>query len=441
QCAYTFVVPQAVRPNGRICVNGNTENEDGGITMLQMYKRGMDAPSVALQSVATVQRMQTDVSATQYHRVVYFNLEPLIQVTMLKQETRNSQDRISQLYMQLMHEIINKRDNTIEMQQLKNTMLNGTVLHYELQEKHNKLNAEHTALKGLVQQQSEQIERLRLIATQSHTISDPMLVVEHMAYPAEASSGTTQSHIRDTNVHPTTPTMSVPRRPPPGQLQTNVGRFRDCTAVQRAGHTRSGLYNLRLPGVAKRMKVWCDMDQDPGGWIVIQRRSEGRVNFYRNMASYKRGFGKLKGDFWLGLENIHKLTSQPSVNYKLHIDMEDWGGKKRFVEYRSFRVDAEDTGYLLRIAHYSGNAGDSLTWHNNMRFTTFDVDNDPFPRNCGDFQRGGWWYNMCAHSNLNGIFYKDGHYRSQYQDGIYWTEWRGGSYSLKKVSMKIRPTE
>lgn len=62
-----------------------------------------------------------------------------------------------------------------------------------------------------------------------------------------------------------------------------------------------------------------------------------------------------------------------------------------------------------------------------------------FPGNCAHYQKGGWWYNACAHSNLNGVWYKGGHYRSRYQDGVYWAEFRGGAYSLKKVTMMIRP--
>lgn len=61
------------------------------------------------------------------------------------------------------------------------------------------------------------------------------------------------------------------------------------------------------------------------------------------------------------------------------------------------------------------------------------------PGNCAHYQKGGWWYNSCAHSNLNGVWYRGGHYRSRYQDGVYWAEFRGGAYSLKKVVMMIRP--
>ena len=62
-----------------------------------------------------------------------------------------------------------------------------------------------------------------------------------------------------------------------------------------------------------------------------------------------------------------------------------------------------------------------------------------FLGNCAHYQKGGWWYNSCAHSNLNGVWYRGGHYRSRYQDGVYWAEFRGGAYSLKKVVMMIRP--
>ena len=63
----------------------------------------------------------------------------------------------------------------------------------------------------------------------------------------------------------------------------------------------------------------CDMITDGGGWIVIQRRTTGNVDFYRGWDEYKRGFGALDDDFWLGNENIHLLSS--SGHYELRIEM------------------------------------------------------------------------------------------------------------------------
>eukprot|EP00058_Branchiostoma_floridae_P000901 XP_002586389.1 hypothetical protein BRAFLDRAFT_108533 [Branchiostoma floridae] len=162
------------------------------------------------------------------------------------------------------------------------------------------------------------------------------------------------------------------------------------------------------------------MDTDPGGWTVIQKRANGTVNFFRNWAAYKSGFGDPRGDFWLGLDNMHLLTGRGG--YKLQISLEDWNGIKAYAEYNSFKVDSEDNKYRLRLGKYHGNSGDALTWHNNMAFTTKDSDNDPFIGNCAGYQRGGWWYNACAHSNLNGIYYPGGYYSSRYQDAVYWAE-------------------
>ena len=72
------------------------------------------------------------------------------------------------------------------------------------------------------------------------------------------------------------------------------------------------------------MPVFCDMTMDGGGWTVFQRRLNGSVDFYRDWASYKNGFGDLNGEFWLGSDNIHRLTAVDDVT--LRVDLEDFDG-------------------------------------------------------------------------------------------------------------------
>lgn len=61
--------------------------------------------------------------------------------------------------------------------------------------------------------------------------------------------------------------------------------------------------------------------------------------------------------------------------------------------------------------------------------------------NCANFHKGGWWYNACGQTNLNGVWYSGGVYRSRFQDGIFWADYGGGFYSMKSVRMMIRPID
>ncbi|BFZ04532.1 hypothetical protein BsWGS_07571 [Bradybaena similaris] len=59
-----------------------------------------------------------------------------------------------------------------------------------------------------------------------------------------------------------------------------------------------------------RIPALCDTENDGGGWVIIQRRTKGDVNFFRGWADYKKGFGTPDSDFWIGLDVIHNLTTQ-----------------------------------------------------------------------------------------------------------------------------------
>ncbi|KAG7228962.1 hypothetical protein INR49_008740 [Caranx melampygus] len=222
-------------------------------------------------------------------------------------------------------------------------------------------------------------------------------------------------------------------------LRMGRGPFRDCYQVREAGHTTSGMYLLKIDGSDRLIQAWCEHGLDNGGWTVLQRRKDGSVNFFRNWENYKRGFGNIDGEHWLGLDNIYNLGKQG--DYKLMIELEDWTGKKVYAEYSSFHLEAESEGYRLRLGTYQGNAGDSFSSHNGKQFTTLDRDKDVFSGNCAHFHKGGWWYNACGQTNLNGVWYSGGVYRSKFQDGIFWADYGGGFYSLKSVRLMIRPID
>ncbi|XP_052061294.1 ficolin-1-like [Mytilus californianus] len=177
------------------------------------------------------------------------------------------------------------------------------------------------------------------------------------------------------------------------------------------------------------------MDVDGGRWTVIQRRQDDFTDFYRTWSDYKNGFGSLNGSFWLGNDNIHKLTS--SGRYELRVDLSDWEGGTWYAIYKTFKVENESSKYELTVSGYSGTADDRLTYHNGCKFSTMDQDNDYDKRDCAKKAKGGWWYKTCHQSNLNGI-YKKG--LSDEWTAVSWSKNARGTqhHYLKFARMMIR---
>ncbi|XP_071127200.1 fibroleukin-like [Mytilus edulis] len=200
---------------------------------------------------------------------------------------------------------------------------------------------------------------------------------------------------------------------------------KDCLDVTRGS---SGVYRI-YPQGGTGYNVYCDMETDGGGWLVVQKRFNGDVNFGDKLwDDYKNGFGDVAQEHWLGNERLHQLTSNDQ--YELRIDLVHDEMKHRFTvfaKYKQFLIGNEDSKYTLTIGNFTGNKVPAIITLNGLqdlferqtKFTTPDMNNiDNNSENCAEFEsldegkRGGWWFfPKCETSYLNG----------PYRNGMLWS--------------------
>ncbi|XP_060655305.1 ryncolin-1-like [Drosophila nasuta] len=132
----------------------------------------------------------------------------------------------------------------------------------------------------------------------------------------------------------------------------------------------------------------------------------------------------MNSDFFFGLEKIHRITSLQ--RFELYIHMVSLNGSTYNDRYDDFKISDEDSGYKLSLGKFSGTIiEDAMRYHENMKFSTFDRDNDKYDNgNCGVDYKSGWWYEYCYNCNLNAPYGPDLH-------------WMG--YEMKEAKMLIRP--
>ncbi|XP_076063335.1 fibrinogen C domain-containing protein 1-B-like isoform X2 [Oratosquilla oratoria] len=174
-------------------------------------------------------------------------------------------------------------------------------------------------------------------------------------------------------------------------------RPRNCLDLKEDGDSGRGVRRIYpfpcCPNWA--LQVFCDQETDGGGWTVIQRRDDlpPYEDFYRTWIEYEKGFGDVEGEHWLGLENIHHLTSHSLQ--ELRINLSDFDNATRWAKYGFFHVRDSDSKYVMNCGRYTGDAGDSLSGHSGYKFTTHDSDNDGHGENCAVEFKGAWWYTAC----------------------------------------------
>uniref|UniRef100_K1PSD4 Tenascin n=1 Tax=Magallana gigas TaxID=29159 RepID=K1PSD4_MAGGI len=221
------------------------------------------------------------------------------------------------------------------------------------------------------------------------------------------------------------------------QIQLCNITYSDCNGILEKNPSlkgKNGVYNIRDSNKAKT--VYCDMTTDNGGWTVVQRRLDGSIDFYRNWTEYKNGFGFANHEYWIGNDMLHRLTSLKPQ--EMRVDIERFNGEKAYAVYSSFSVGDEANNYILSVQGYSGNAGDSLNYHNNMAFTTQDQDDDRWSGgNCATDWGSAGWFNICFKANPNGQYIDSE--KTNDPKYLVWYHWKNSWVSLKSMKLMIRP--
>ena len=150
--------------------------------------------------------------------------------------------------------------------------------------------------------------------------------------------------------------------------------------------------------------------------VLIQHNVNASCGFRKSWNEFRDGFSNSDGTFWLGNDNIHRMTSNATCQLYLRISME-----KNVVQYglySTFSVGENSTGYKISI-QAQGSSGnltyDALPNRNGQRFSTYDNDEDGDQgNNCASVFQGGWWFTTgptvamagfngsCGDSNVNG---------------------------------------
>ena len=221
-------------------------------------------------------------------------------------------------------------------------------------------------------------------------------------------------------------------------LYQAVGQYADCETWFKSGYTTSGVYEITFNG--KQREVYCEMDaMNNEGWTVIQKRVDGSVDFTRGWADYKNGFGNVDGEYWLGNDDLHALTTpghQGTILLKIFAKAFD--GEETFVVFSGFKIENETINYKLHTGKFvAGESSHSASflYHDGMYFSAPGTDNDPSWLDCA--VHDGFWYNGCQEMSPNGPYYQENE-SCPASNGMMWYSFKTTNVCLKEFQMSIR---
>ncbi|KAM4589029.1 angiopoietin-1 [Odontesthes bonariensis] len=456
QCSYTFILPEldGCQGGGSSSPAEKYEGSRGGASVVQRDSPPVDGEWSAqkLQQLESTMENNTlwlqklekslrrDVVNIQSHAVHNQTATMLEIGTNILSHTAEQTRKLNVVEAKVLNQTsrieIQLLENSLSTNKLEKELLLQTTEINQLRDKNSRLESKVQILesrqRGELQDMKEEKNRLQSV------VRTQMMAIESLEKQLRvASSNNTALQRQQTQLMQSVHTLinmvaSTTGSPPRTQM------WKDCADAFKAGHSVSGLYHIYIGNRTEPVQVYCDMETNGGGWTVFQRRFNGSVDFQRSWREYKMGFGDVLGEHWLGNEVLYLLTSQGQ--YSLRVELRDWEANSAHYQYDRFTMTSEKQQYRLYLRGYSGTTGkqSSLTTHG-AGFSTRDQDNDSCDHcKCALMLTGGWWFDACGFSNLNGIYYTVGH-NIRKLNGIKWHHFKGPSYSLSTTSMMVRP--
>ncbi|XP_054731549.1 angiopoietin-2-like isoform X2 [Anastrepha obliqua] len=217
---------------------------------------------------------------------------------------------------------------------------------------------------------------------------------------------------------------------PLGKRSASCDEAINSNKVEKNG----GVYALEITERSLTMPAYCLPDPNKGkAWLVVQRRIDETLSFDLGRDEYWNGFGNLNGNFFIGLEAIHKMML-PNKNTELWIQLGISTGESPYEFYKDFVISSENKMYQLMSVHGAeGTAGDELTSLTGEVFIHRNIGTRLW-RTCDKRLLTGWWYPgdgiSCGTGNLNRDF-----------ENITWGDWNHIIYTHMAIRHTDKPVK
>ncbi|KAM3932353.1 angiopoietin-2 [Leptodactylus fuscus] len=456
-CSYTFLLPEVDSCRSAPAspyVSNSVQRDapldyDDSVQRLQLLENIMENNTQWLlklenyiQDSMKKEMVEMQKHAVQNHTAMMMEIGTNL-LNQTAEQTKKLTDVEAQVFNQTSRLELQLLENSFSTNKLEKQITDQTSEINKLQDKNSDLEKKILSMEDNHSQQlqsmKEEKDKLQVLVLKQNSIIEDL---EKQLITASANNSLLQKQQHDLmeTVHNLL-TRMAPQTAPRTSFVAKEEQitFKDCAEAYKSGLTSSGIYTLTAPNTTEQVKTYCDMKNGGGGWTIIQKRFDGSVDFHRTWKEYKKGFGDPSGEYWLGNEIVSQLTNLQ--RYVLKIQLKDWEGNEAYSLYDQFYLGTEAQKYRIHLKGYTGTAGkiNSISQPGN-EFSTKDADNDKCICKCSQMATGGWWFDACGPSNLNGMYYSLGQNTNKF-NGIKWYYWKGSGYSLKATTMMIRPVD